>query len=251
MSYNVAQIQNNLQQMEDLRARIVNLSKDIGTFHDGIHLREQIQDSVQELKKLSRSVREEIEEMKKNEGESSELSQIHAKFEALSSKIKEALTDVIASLRSTSASPQAGQLIESTPNQSDYSTSKNKRPLELITTPLLDQSMLDQETDEIYLLENSVNEILSSMRETNAIFTKTMQELQSQRNMIISTDTYTTKAAQNMKSGNEQLDKASSHQSGSRKALCVIFIIILVVAVGIGLYFLIQYLRKDKKKKED
>lgn len=251
MSYNVAHIQNNLQQMEDLRTRIVNLSKDIGTFHDGIHLREQIQSSVQELKQLSRSVREEIEEMKKNEDESSELSQIHAKFEAISSKIKEALTDVIASLRSTSTNPQSGQLIESTPNQSDYTTSKNKHPLELITTPLLDQSMLDQETDEIYLLENSVNEVPSNMRETNALFTRTMQELQAQRHMIGSIESKTTDAAQNMKKGNEQLDKANSHQGGSRKALCVIFIIILVVALGIGLFFLIQYLRKDKKKKED
>lgn len=248
MSYTAKQVQENLQRIEDLRVRIINLSKDVGTFHDGIHCREQIQSSVQELKQLSQTVKNEIEELKRNEGESDNSSSLHSQFEALSSKIKEALPDVIASLRQAGTPPQASQFVESTPNQSDYS--KNKRPLDLMTTPLIDQATVDQETNQIDVLENEVNSILNIMREIIQFFTQTMQEITSQRNFIDSINKNTTDVAQNMIKGNEELDKAYSHQKGSRKALCIIFIIVLVIGLGIGLYFLIQYFRKKDSKKE-
>lgn len=247
MSYNAQHAQESLQNMDNLLTRIINLSKDIGTFHDGIHLREQIQNSVQELMKLSRSVKAEIEDLKSNEDESNN-SELRASFEALSVKIKGALPDVIASLRSADTPQKQPNLsyIEPAPHQN----AKNKLSMELINTPLLDQSTIDQETDQLDVLESEVNAILRDMREINSLFNKTMQELQSQRHLLAGVDTITTGAAKDMKKGNDQLDKAESHMKGSRKALCAILIIVFVVILGVA-GFLTYYFLKKKKDKEN
>lgn len=225
-------MRNNIQQMEDLRVRIDNLSKDIGTFHDGITLREQIQNSVHELNNLNLSFKDQIDQMKRNKDKTREFYQIQAEFGDLNRRISFTLSHLDTSVLN--------------------SASKRDHSIELQTTPLLDQStnihyMNNQYMNIHYMNDQYMNdqyiEEQKTVTEVFSLIERTLQELESQRNLII--------AIQNMKIENEQLDKPSSHKKGSRKALCVIFIIIIIVVLGIGVVFLIQYFRKDKKKRED
>lgn len=246
MTISIQKAQDDLQHMNDLLTRIVNLSKDVGTFHDGIDLRDQIKTSVQELKQISQTVKKEIEILKQNDEDSNATSSLHVAFEELSARVKNALPDVIQALRSADASQQGAHLFEPSPNQSNTSDSKN-RPLELINTPLLDQGTLDQDTDLLEELESDVNSIMNAMREINELFIKTMKELQSQKTKIFSAENLTAEAHNQMKKGNDELDKATAHQKKSGKCLVFILIVILLIGVGIGLYFLIQYLKNKKK----
>ena len=257
MSYNVTQIRKNLQQMEDLLVRIVNLSQDVDTLQDVDTRFELLVNSLHELRNLIISVRDQIDQMRRNKDKTRELYQIQAEFVALNRRIIDTLQIHMPRVLTASFSRGLDLLNESESNQSDYSTSKKDHSRELQTTPLLDQSMNNQYMNNQYMNERYMNERYMNDQYMNDLFNSTIQEidlyektcqnLKNQINLIICVDHMTSRVLPNKKIENEQLDIQSSHQSSSRKALCVIFIIIIIVALGIGAFFLIQYLRKGKK----
>lgn len=222
--------------MKDQLRRVVQLSQDIGSFNDGPQLRQNIQNSVRTLVQLSTSVKNEITILHNRDDESSQdANSLQQEFEVINQQMKTQLPEIITSLKSASHTIGGPQ-----PLGGERQLSSE------IYVPLLDQQELDQDTEQIDLLDVSVNEILTNMREVNNLFTQTMQELQRQRHLVVSIDNQTSKAHDAMKEGNSQLDKASEHQKGSRKAICLIFLVVLVVVIGVGLYFLITYLKKKK-----
>ncbi|OHT11881.1 hypothetical protein TRFO_18451 [Tritrichomonas foetus] len=179
----------------------------------------------------SKNVKNDIQVLRNNDDPA--IDSIQSSFDALSGKMREHLPKVINQLKAST--PQGGEA---------------DRGRDVFHQSLLDQQMVDADSDQLALLESEVNQILTTMKEVNALFEKTMQELQSQRHLIISVDKMTSKAAEDMSMGTLELEKAGDHQKKSRKCLCWIFLIILVIVVCVVI-FVAVLLSKKKKSSED
>lgn len=232
MSYS-QKVKQDIKRMDSILSTIENLSKDIGTFNDGMSLREQIQSHVKELMDTSKNVKTNISIMRQNDDP--EIDSVQKSFEEVSGKMRNQLPKVINGLKASTPSVQPAR------NNSQ----------EIFNQPLLvDQSLVDADSDQLAILESEVNQILSTMKEVNALFEKTMQELQSQRHLIIGVDNMTSKAADDMSMGTLELEKAEVHQKGSRKCLCWILLMITVI-VGCVVVFVVVLVMKKKKKNSD
>lgn len=231
MSYS-PKVKQDIKRMESILATIENLSRDIGTFSDGMSLREQIQNNVKELMETSKSVKTNISIMRQNDDP--EIDSVQKSFEEVSSKMKTQLPKIINGLKASTPSMQPPR------NGSQDFT----RPL------MVDQSLIDSDSDQLAILESEVNTILSTMKEINALFEKTMQELQSQRNLIISVDNMTSKAADDMSMGTLELEKADVHQKKSRKCLCWIFLMIFVIAACVVVFVVVLVMKKKKNNSD-
>ena len=213
--------------MSDLLSTVSTLSQDIGGFKDGIQLRQQIQSNVKQLMETSKSVKQNIQILRENDDP--EIDAVQSTFDTLSNRMREQLPRVINSLKAETpgGDPSRDQAISS-------------------QSLLMDQQMINSDSDQLAMLENEVNTILTIMREVNALFEKTMAELQSQRHIIIGVDKMTTKAAEDMTMGTLELEKATEHQKKSRKCLCWILLLVLVV-VAVVIIIIAVVVTKNKK----
>jgi predicted nucleic acid-binding Zn ribbon protein len=228
MSATIAQVANDIAKMTSTLNHILSLSKQIGGFNDGPHLREQLQVDVKSILDSSRTVKRDLLQLKDND--ESEADEYLAKFEALRGRIQQELPPVVNKLKSSSADTAFGSA--SSPNY---------------TEGLLDQTQLDGATDLIDILEQQVNAILMTMREVREIFGSTLEELQKQKHMVQSIETTTAEAAEDMHKGNEILEEAQDRQKGATKCILWILIILVLVAVAIVLIILSQTIWKKKK----
>ena len=217
-----------LDRMEDGLSRLVSLSGDVGGFRDGIHLREQIQNHVQSLMNLSKQAKNDISQLRRD-GDAS-VDSLQIRFEDLSARMKIELPKVVACLKQNAPAPGGDEF--------------SRRQDDFINQPLLEQAQLDSESDQIEMMTQEVNAILSTMREINQIFQQAFEEIQKQRHLVHSIDAITTKAVDNMVKGNKELEKAQEHQKMSRKALCWIFIIIAMVIVGVVIFCAVYFTKK-------
>lgn len=229
----VAKVKQDIKRMDNIITNLKTLSKDIGSFNDGVHLRDQIQNNVKELMDTCKDVKTNITILRNNNDP--EIDSVENSFEQVSQTMKQELPQILNGLKQSSSS-QAGQ--------------SDSRPDVMNQSLLMDQQLVDQDSDQLILLENEVNQILSIMREVKALFDRTMQEIQSQRNMIIGIDRSTSKAAEDMTMGSLELEKAQNHQKSSRKCLCWILLIILVVVICVVVFVVVLVL-KNKKKTDD
>jgi hypothetical protein len=211
----MSSITSDLEEMASLLTHVVTLSNRVGGFGDGPHLREQIQGDVKRLGSLSQQVKAAMTRL----GGGPELDAYQSRFEELRERIRRDLEPVIQKLRS-STTPTGG---DSAP-----------------AGPIFDQGLLDGETDLIDTLEQEVAAIVSVMREVSERFTQVMQELQAQRPRITAIEGETTAAVAQMESGNKALETASGHQKSTRKCICWIFIIVLLVVTAVVLIVLWQ-----------
>ncbi|OHT02735.1 hypothetical protein TRFO_30043 [Tritrichomonas foetus] len=230
-------VRSNVQRMDEILNRLVTLSKDVGTFNDGIHLREQIQTNVQSLMNLSKQSRSDIQQLRQNEDP--ECDSLQILFENVSANMKRDLPAVISSLKSAAPAPADH-------GNSMFTSNSNRNNDNLINAPLLDQQMLDNETDQLDLMEHEVNSILSNMREIQQLFQSTLQEIQKQRHIVASIDQMTSNSVDHMQKGTKELDKATQHQKGSRKALCWILIIVLILVGGAAAFCGVYFTKKKK-----
>lgn len=217
-------VRNGISDMRGMLTRVMDLSQSIGGFGDGPALRDQIQSTVRSLMDKSREVKGQIAQMR--DSDDPEEGSVQAEFQELSQQMQQQLPGLIQRLKESSKG------------------SESNAPREVYNQPLLvDEQLLDSQSEELAYLEQAVQGILAQMREVNQLFTQTHEEIQRQRHMLNSIDTYTQNALSEMSTGNEQLSQAQKHQKGSTRCLCWIFIILGVVAGGIIL-FLIIYLGK-------
>lgn len=226
MSYS-SKVKQDIKRMESILATIEDLSKDIGTFNDGMSLREQIQNNVKDLMDISKNVKTNISIMRQNDDP--DIDSVQKSFEDVSGQMRAKLPKVINGLKASTPSSQPPR-----GNQ------------EIYNQPLIDQSLVDADSDQLAILESEVNQILSTMKEINALFEKTMQELQSQRNLLIGIDSVTQKAAEEVSMGTLELEKADVHQKKSRKCLCWILIMIIVIAGCIAVFVVVLVMKKKK-----
>jgi hypothetical protein len=223
------QVASDIDKMTSTLNHILSLSKQIGGFRDGPHLREEIQVDVRTILDSSRTVKRDLVQLKEND--EPEVDEYLARFEALRSRIQQELPPVVNKLKSSSADTAIAS--SSSPNY---------------TEGLLDQTQLDGETDLIDLLEQQVNTILMTMREVREIFGATLEELQKQRHMVQSIETTTAEAAEDVHKGNEILGEAQEQQKGATKCLMWVLIIVVLVAVAVVLIILSQTVWKKKPK---
>ena len=212
-------LDSSLNRMEQILNTLVEDGSAVGGFNDGPLLRERIQSNSKQLVQLSSTVKREILSLK--EQNDPNVNQYEEKFARLAQRMKQELPQVLDSLKKN-------QITET------HSSSQA-----ISTTPLLQQDVVDGTTEQIEELEVAVREILSTMTQLHSIFTQTLDELQKQRNVILSVDTAVSNAHDDMHKGNDQLDTATKHQKGSTKCLIWIFIIVALVVLGIalGIYF--------------
>jgi hypothetical protein len=219
----LAEVSTDLDQISSLLTHVTSISMKIGGFGDGPHLREQIQADVRQLTNLSQKVKIAMAELSKTNDPSFDTYQV--RFDELRTRIQSELKPVVEKLRGCATpSGTSGQ-----PSASEG---------------LLRQDLLDADTDYLDTLEQQVNEILQAMREVNQLFTRVMTELQKQRHILARIDAETTEAASDMSSGNMQLEQAAEHQRCSTKLICCIFLIVFVIAAGIGGIIAWQVLKK-------
>jgi hypothetical protein len=193
---------------------IISLSEKIGGFNDGPHLREQIQCDVKSILESSQTVKRSFATLK--ESNPPGIDDHLKRFDQLRARIQTALPKIIEKLKDNSAPSGFGNT--SAPNY---------------TEPQLDQRLLDADSDLIDVLEQQVNQIVALMREVNALFGKTLSELQTQRHMLTVIEQDTTAAAEDMGKGNTLLEEAAENQKKSTKCICWIAIIAAVVVVGV------------------
>lgn len=77
---------------------------------------------------------------------------------------------------------------------------------------LVEQSMEEQEAENLEYLANEAQSIARQMKELQEISQKVYSELQSQRPTIVSIDTMISKSVTNMEKGNDQLEKAEKNK---------------------------------------
>jgi methyl-accepting chemotaxis protein len=220
------EVSSDLEQISSLLSHVVHIAERIGGFGDGPHLREQIQTDVRRLSALSQKVKNAMAQLSSNPGPTFESYQ--SRFEDLRIRMQKELTPVIERLR----------------NSHTPTGESNGRPDTQV--PLLSQVMIDQNTDLIDTLEQQVAGILQAMREVNSLFSQTMTELQRQSNRILQIEAETTQAVSEMSRGNDELDKADSHQHKSRRCICCIFILVILVVTAVGLIIAWQvFWKKD------
>jgi t-SNARE complex subunit (syntaxin) len=222
----VSEVSSDLEQMSILLNHVITLSDQIGGFGDSPHLREQIQSDVRQLTSLSQKAKAAITELESVPG--TDFSTVQGRFTALRDRIQNELRPVIGKLRNSQTVSHAQK------EQSDAEM------------PLLNQSMLDSNTDLIDVIEQQVAEIVTIMREINELFSKTLSELQNQRHVLTMIEASTTNAVGEMQNGNTQLEKAAENQRRSSKCMCWSAIILMIVVTVVVLVILRRVLWTDK-----
>lgn len=216
-----AAIRNDISAMQNTLNTIMELERKIGGFGDGIQLREQLQMEVKDLLTKSQTVKNQIKLMQ--ERNDPYVDDIQNEFQGLATQMQSHLPKVVQKLRS---------------NESESHTSQSggvvRQPL------LLEQDVLDEETEMLDELEQQIGAILTQMRAVNELFTKTHEEIQKQRHILTGIDTYTSEAMEEMSIGVENIKKSQKHHIKSTKCLCWIWIILGVIAGGIILYLILS-----------
>lgn len=220
-------ISHDINTMEDQLNKIMLNSSKLGGFDDGPDVRESLQQDVKSLMNLSQMVKKVIFTLRE-QGDPN-VNDYQSKFDNLRNKMQNELPQVLNKLKENIQSNEPSNVPQT----------------EIYNQPLLDQSQLDSETEYLQVIEQEVNNILTTMRELNLIFQQTLDELQKQRHILVSVDTMVSSSTNDMNSGNLDLEKAAEHQRGTTKCLWLILIIVAVVATGIIL-FCVLITRKHK-----
>ena len=215
----VQQLSSLLSNMRETLDRLCKQNSAVGGLSDGPLLRQELNKTVKELGSISKQAKSTIIILKEN-GE--EIHDYESEFEKISENMKNVLPEIIQKLREQQEEQPTGGSLS-------------------VTAPLMAQEEVDMETENIENLEIQVREILSTMRELHEIFTKTLEELQRQRNVLVSVDEQISAAQDSVKDGNQQLDAAHQHQKASTRCLCWIALFFLIICAGIGIFLGIKY----------
>ena len=217
-------VSNALSQMRTKLDELIKNGKDIGSYKDGPLLRNSIQNDAKSLAEISKKVKDDIFKLKQSG--LPQVDQYENQFISLKEEMQKHLPPIVEKLRSA--------LNEDTPSPQEDS----------LHSPLVDQQQIDSESEQIDVLEGQVRDILQTMREVHQIFTQTLEELNKQRNIILSIESNTEEAKKEMKNGNFELEKAKEHQKGSTGCLCWLLLFFIIIVGGIALYIWIEHSNK-------
>jgi len=201
----ISSVSNLLLQMRTKLDDLIKTGKDIGTFKDGPLMRESIQRDAKTLSEVSKRVKDQLYELKKDENY--EVNEYEKEFNSLREQMQSQLPRIMAKLKQ-SAEEDNGLV------------------------NVLDQKLIDQESEQIEVLEIELRNILATMRE---IYTQTFEELRKEQCMIDIIDGHTEKEMNYMHQGNH-LDKAKQKPKSSTKTLCWLLLIFVIIVAVIGLY---------------
>lgn len=97
------------------------------------------------------------------------------------------------------------------------------------------QTEADLSLDEIREREAAIRKLESDIVDVNEIFKDLAIMVHEQGDVIDSIEANVDSAAVHVESGNVHLEKARNYQKASRKKMCILIIILLVVAIALGL----------------
>ncbi|EAY03624.1 hypothetical protein TVAG_161630 [Trichomonas vaginalis G3] len=199
----------------------------IGTFRDTPTFRDSINSNVKDITQLAAASKRLLTELR--EKETPGLDQYEQEYEELNTELRRELPPIVQKLKNSSQDGGAG------PGGASTSTMQSS---------LLDQQVVDGESEQLEELEVQVREILSTMREVNEIFTKTLEELQRQNHMVVGISDTVAESKNAMVKGNEQLERGKQHQKASTRCLLWIFLFVLLVVAGIVIFVVVKYTGK-------
>lgn len=103
----------------------------------------------------------------------------------------------------------------------------------------LNQSLIDNDTQQIEILGNAANEIVDEMRNLNEMQHLLNDKIQEQHEVVINVDDRIEEGNEEMVKGNENLNTAQEHQKSSTKCLIWILVaVIIIIAVILLIIFL-------------
>jgi t-SNARE complex subunit (syntaxin) len=100
---------------------------------------------------------------------------------------------------------------------------------------LLDQGILDDDTNEIDLLGQQVAGALRTMQNVSELYAQTCRGIREQQAVLRQIDTCTSEAMDDIRRPREDFERARRPQRMSPKYIWGVALIALLVAVGIGL----------------
>lgn len=215
----VVQIREKLQELKQQ-------GSSIGTFKDTPTFRDSINQNVKDILQLSGASKRLIATLRQQEAPG--LDDYEKEYEELNAELKRELPPIVQKLKQNTE--DAGGM--------------GGNPQAAMSQNLLDQEVVDGQAEQLEELESQVREILSTMKEVNEIFTKTLEELQKQRNMIVGLDNTVQESQDRMVSGNEALEKGKSHQKASTKCLLWILLFFGIIVAGIIIFIIVKYTGK-------
>ena len=216
----LARLGGDIAEMQRTLRDVISKSDQLGGFGDGPQLREEIQTDVRNLMNLSQAVKSNLVEAKQS---GLAVDEYESQLAELRAAMQENLPRVIQRLKQNTE----------THEQSPHESAMNQ--------PLLDQTLLDEQTEQLDELQQAVSGILTMMTEVNMLFKQTLEEIQRHRHMLTAIESHTNEGKENMEKGNEQLEKAASHQKGSTKCLIWLFVILGVIAAGITVFLVLKF----------
>ena len=211
-------------QMADVNRRLDSLiSKKsiIGTKGDDAIFRQDIQNEILSIKNTVDMLSATMKQIDKEKNIDAE--RCHASFDNLTQKTETELNQILQKFKDTH-----------TGDKSQQSPSRGQ-----LTTPLFDQVMLNDEQEQIEIIEQEVNEIVSSIRNVQQLFNQVYSELQKQRNLVVLVDSEVSDAKDNLISGNRQLEIAEENQKKVTKRLIKFLLIVFSICAFITLLIIL------------
>jgi hypothetical protein len=218
----VDQVRGDLGSMRSMFDEILVLSGRFGTPADTPALRSDLQQQVSRLSSLAQSTKGTIEALLRTEDPN--VRTLQQSFSEIAAQMRDRLPAVIDSLRNSSSSSRSASTAQS--------------------SLMLNQQLLDRESEELEVLEQEVAGILRVMREVNFLFTQTLGEIQKQRHLVMELDKSTGESLEAMSEANSILEKAAGNQKSKTKCICWTLLIVTVIVAGV-ITFLVLYLEKS------
>jgi flagellar basal body-associated protein FliL len=211
-----------IDKMVKLLSHVLSLSDKIGGSGDSRQLREQIFGDVQALHTAGQQVKSIF--LALSNQRASVLTSSIERYDALRARIQHELPKVIQRLRATLSASTAESAL--------------RVPL------MMDQGLLDGQTEQIDVLEQTVNQIIAGMREVNQLFINPTRKIQSEREIITQIGSATGDSVSEMQLRDESLVCVIRREK-SRKCICWTAIILVIVVVVTGLIILSQTIWKS------
>lgn len=221
-----AHVRQRITEISELFRRFMANGDKIGGFEDEDVIKKALTADAVQIKRLIEECKGDIVVLKQRCGNGvsdEEINRLEREVDELGTSLRQGLPQVIERLRESRTSGGYDQ------------------PQQGMEEHLLDQEMIDGQTEQLEELATMARSIIAQMTNLKATFDQTLSEIVNQRHKIVQIESYTEDARGNMQTGNDQLEKAAVHQKGTTKCLCWIFIILGVIIAGIAVFLCVKY----------
>lgn len=231
----------NIQKITQQTTEIQKILQQFGTQRDTPELRQQLQQKLQHVNQLSKETEKKIREFNSLPSSADQQRQRKLLKERLLNEFTTALTNFQRIQRQAAEKERefVNRVRSSSRASGNFSEDAGR---DLIQTENEKQNQFqvqDEITeDDLRLIEereSAIKQLESDIMDINEIFKDLGVMIHEQGDMIDSIEANVENAEVHVQNANEQLHRAAQYQSKSRKKICIVIVMLVVVAVVIGL----------------